>query len=170
MGAYQGAEIAVSLIEQKIKDEISTALAAVRTERNDPIVTTEPPREYFQFEMAHVYRAPAIFTIIQGMDLRNEQMGANHVNAMDDIVVAVVVEDRITSRVVKKAWRYQAALMQILHQVSLTSSNDAVRLFSRVQSCEFSGIINLKDEKSAESVFRKEMSLRLQVEHIENLE
>jgi hypothetical protein len=170
MGAYQLAEIAVGLIETQIKTHIVAALAAVRTERNDPIVSTDPPKEYFQFEMAHVYRAPAVFTIIQGMDIRDTQMKANHINAMSDIVVAVVVEDRVQSRLVKKAWRYQSALMACLHQVSLTSTDGAVKVFSRVQACEFSGIVNLKDERAADAVFRKEVSLKLQVEHIENLE
>jgi len=169
LSAYQLAEGAVDLIEAKIKAEIAAALDAVRIDRADASVSTEPPREYFRYETAHVYRAPAVFTIIQGQDFRNEAMKANHLNAMDNIVVAVVVEDRLERLLVKKAWRYQAALAQILHEVSLTSSNGALRLFSRVQNCEFSATINLKDEKARDAVFRKEVSLRLQVEHIENL-
>lgn len=170
MGAYRLAEIAVDLIQDHIKSSIDAALLAVRAERNDPIVSTEPPREYFIYEDAHAYRAPAVFTIIREMDIRNEQMGANHINALDDILVAVVVEDRIASRVTRKAWRYQCALMEVLHQVTLTSSDGALRLFSRVQSCGFSGIVNLKDPDAEDAVFRKEVSLKLQVEHIENLE
>ena len=169
MGAYRLAEIAVELIQSHIQGNIASALASVRTERNDPIVTTEPPKEYFIYEEAHVYRPPAIFTIIQAQDIRNEKMGANHINAADTIYVAAVVEDRVARLVTIKAWRYQAALMEILHQVSLTSSDNAVRLFSRVQNCEFSGLINIKKSDS-ETVFRKEMSLKLMVEHIENLE
>lgn len=169
-GAYQLAELAVDLIEAQIKSNILQALSNIRAERQDPIVTTEPPREYFQYEMAHVYRAPAVFTIIQDMDFREETMGANHINAADRIVVAVVVEDRLKRLVVKKAWRYQAAMMQILHQVSLTSADGTLRLFSRVKRCSFSGVVNLKDPKAADAVFRQEMSLQLQVEHIENLE
>lgn len=167
---YLLAETTVQLIQDAIQAEIAQALANVRAERNDPIVTTYPPLEYFQYEKAEGYRAPAIFTIIQGMDFRNEQMGANHINAMCDVVVAVIVEDRIEPRVVKKAWRYQAALTQILHESSLTNMDQSVRLFSRVQNCQMSGVINIKDEKKMSSVFRKEMSLRLQVEHIENLQ
>lgn len=170
MGAYRLAEIAVNLIEAKIKAEIATALANVRSERNDPVVTTEPPKEYFQYPTAHAYRCPTVFTILRKMDIRNQEMGANHINAIHDMVVAVVVEDRTEPRLLKKAWRYQSALMQILHEVSLTTSDNAVRLFSRVQNCEFSGIVNLKDDDSPGAVFRKEMSLELQVEHIENLE
>lgn len=170
MGAYRLAEIAVDLIQTQIKSNIAAALAAVRAERNDPVVTTEVPKEYFQYATAHVYRPPAVFTIIDSMDIRNETMGANHINAMDSIIVAVVVEDRLERLVVKKAWRYQCALMEILHESVLTSSDNAVRLFSRVKTCEFSGIVNLTSKDKPDACFRKEVSLRLQVEHIENLE
>lgn len=169
-GSYLLAELAVDLIEAQIKANIAQALANVRTERQDPIVTTEPPREYFQYEKAQGYRLPAIFTIIQDMDFRGETQKPNHVNALDQVVVAVVVEDRLERTVVKKAWRYQAALTQCLHQVSLTSADGALRLFSRVRRCAFSGLINLKDKNAAEAVFRQEMSLTLAVEHVENLQ
>lgn len=169
-GAYQLAELAVDLIEAQIKGNIVQALTNVRTARQDPSVTTEPPREYFQYETAHVYRAPAVFTIIQEMDIRDDRMQPNHLNAADRIVVAVVVEDRLKRLVIAKAWRYQAAMMQCLHQVSLTTADGTLRLFSRVTRCSFSGIINLKDEKAPDAVFRQEMSLLLNVEHVENLE
>lgn len=170
MSAYYLAETIVNLIQASIKANIVQALANVRQERDKPIVTTEPPNEYFIYETAHVYRAPAIFTIIRDQNIRDNQMQPNHINSMCDVVVAVVVEDRLERLLTIKAWRYQAALMPILHQVSLTNSDNNVRLFSRVQNCQFSGVVNIKDTKSTDNVFRMEMSLRLQVEHIENLQ
>lgn len=170
MSAYYLAETIVNLIQSTVQANIAQSLLDVRTERDDPIVTTEPPREYFIYETAHAYRAPAVFTIIRDQNIRDNQMKPNHVNSMCDVVVAVVVEDRIERLVTIKAWRYQAALMPILHQVSLTNSDGNVRLFSRVQNCQFSGVVNIKDEKTSTAVFRKEMSLRLQVEHVENLQ
>lgn len=169
-GAYYLAEITADLIESTIKTNIAQALANVRAARLDPTVTTEPPKEYFQYEAAHVYRAPAVFTIVKDQTPRDAQMGANHINCMTDVVVAVVVEDRLERLLVKKAYRYQAALTELLHQVSLTNGDGSVRLFSRVQNFQFSGVINLKNEKATDAVFRKEVSLRLQVEHIENIE
>ena len=168
-GAYNGAELTADLIQAQIQANISNALANVRSYRSNPIVTTEPPREYFQYEVfAHAYRCPAIFTIVQDMDLREAQQGQNHINASVRVVVAAVVEDRKESLLIDKAWRYQAALQQCLHHVSLTTADGALRLFVRVKRCEFSGIINLKDEKAPDAVFRKEMSLQLTVDHIEN--
>jgi len=170
MSAYKLAEIIVDLIQDSIKQNIAATLAAVREERDDPIVTTEPPREYFIYETAHVYRPPAVFTIIRDQNIRDEVMNPNHINSSCDIVVAVVVEDRTERLVTIKAWRYQAALMPILHQVSLTNANGSLRIFSRVQNCQFSGVVNIKNEKSTENTFRKEVSLRLHIEHIENLQ
>lgn len=169
-GAYQGPELVADLIQAQIKANILQALVNVRAEREDPIVSTEPPREYFQYATAQVYNAPAIFTIVQDMDLRDETQLSNHINSQDTVVVAVVVEDKLREKLVKKAWRYQAAMMQCLHRVQLTTGDGALRIFSRVKKCQFSGIINLKDEKAPQGVFRQEMSLRLVIDHIENLE
>ena len=168
-GSYNGMELAVDLVEAQVKANITQALANVRNQRQDNTVTTESPREYFQYGVAHVYRAPAVFIIAQDMDFREGAEGQNHVNASDRIVVAVVIEDRKIPLLLKKAWRYQAAMMQCLHHVTLTTADGTLRLFSRVKRCQFSGIINLKDEKAADAVFRQEMSLQLVVDHVENL-
>lgn len=170
MGAYYGAEIAVDLIQAQIQAQIATALSNVRIERNDPIVTTEPPREYFIYPTANVYRPPAIFTIFEHQQIKNLVSDGNHINAVDSIVVACVIEDRLERLLTIKAWRYQAALMQCLHLVSLTNTDGGVRLFSKVESCEFSALINLKGKNAQDQVFRKEMALKLSVDHIENLE
>lgn len=170
MGAYYGPEVAVDLIQTHIQNTIPGALASVRTERNDPIVTTEIPREYFIFANANVYRPPAVFTIFETQTIKNTRSDGNFINAVDQIVVVVVVEDRLERLLTVKAWRYQVALMQCLHLVSLTNSDGGLRLFSKVESCEFSAIVNLKGKQGAEQIFRKEIGLRLSVDHIENLE
>lgn len=170
MGAYKLAETVVELIEDAIKTNIAQALSDIRTERADASVTTEPPREYFRYEEAQVYRPPAVFTIINSQDIRDQSTGANHVNAYSQVDVAVVVEDRIKRLTVLKSWRYQAALMQILHQSALTNTDGSVKVFIRVQRCRFSGIVNIKDDTKPETVFRKEVSLELHVEHVEQLQ
>lgn len=170
MGAYYGAEIAIDLIEAQVKQNIAAALSAVRTERADAEVTTEPPREYFIYPNANVYRAPAIFTIFESQRILDRSTSGNHINAVDSIIVACVVEDRLERLLTVKAWRYQAALMQCLHLVNLTNSGGGVKLFSRVDSCEFSAIVDLKGKQGLDQMFRKEVGLRLLVDHIENLE
>jgi len=148
-----------------------TELANVRTFRNDSAVSLEAPQEYFRYEtpQAPVYRAPAIFTIIKDQTIRDEELNPNYVNSMCDIYVACVVQDRIQNNLTTKAWRYQAALMKILHQTTILSGDGFVKLFIRVKNCGFSGIINIKDDRLSDVIFRKEVNLRLQVNHIENL-
>lgn len=170
MSAYYGAEVAVQLIQAQIQSNIAAALSDVRTERADPVVTTEPPREYFIYPDPNVYRPPAIITLFEGQSIKNQLSDGNFINAEDRIIVVCVVEDRLERLLTIKSWRYQAALMKCLHLVSLTNSNGNLRLFSKVDSCEFSGIVNLKGKNEAEQIFRKEMGLRLIVDHIENLE
>lgn len=167
-GAYNGAELAADLIQAQVMANISAALTNVRTQRQENIVTTEPPKEYFQYRAAQAYRCPAVFTIVDDMDFR-EGEGQNTVNASDRIIVAVVIEDRKRELLVKKAWRYQAAMMQCLHHVTLTTADGTLRLFSRVKRCVFSGVIDFKDETAPDGVFRQEMSLTLNVDHVENL-
>jgi hypothetical protein len=169
MGAYYGAEIAVNLIQAQIQATIANNLANVRTSRNDPIVSTEPPREYFIYANANIYRPPAVFTLFENQMIKNTASDGNFINAVDSIVVVCVIEDRLERLLTIKAWRYQAALMQSLHLVTLTNSDGGVRLFSKVNSAEFSAILphKMKDETQ---VFRKEIGLRLSVDHIENLE
>lgn len=169
MSAYYGAEIATNMIIAHLRAGMPAALAAVRTERNDPVVTTEPPREYFIYPTANVYRPPAVFTIFERQEIKNINSDGNHINATDYIVVAVVVEDFKETLLTIKAFRYQVALMQLLHLVTLTNSDGGLRLFSKVETCEFSAIENLKG-KAGDLIFRKEIGLRLAVDHIENLE
>lgn len=168
--AYGLAETIVGLLQDSMKTNIATTLANVKELRPGGLVTLEVPKEYFIYNVANVYRCPAVFTIIQDQNIRDNVEKANFINSNCTVLVAVVVEDRTGAGVTKKAWRYQAALMPILHQVSLTNIDGTVRIFSRVSNCQFSGVIHLKDEKSAEAVFRKEVSLKLIVEHIENLQ
>ncbi len=170
MGAYFGAEIAVDLIQTHIQATISTALANVRAARSNAVVTTEAPKEYFIYPTANVYRPPAVFTIFEHQTIKNLNSDGNFINAVDQIVVACVVEDRLEKLLTIKSWRYQAALMQCLHEVNLTNSGGGLKLFCKVDSCEFSAIVNLTGKNGQEQLFRKEIGMRLSVDHIENLE
>lgn len=170
MGAYKGPEIATQLIQEHIKATIATNLANVRTDRTDAQVTTEPPREYFIYPTELVYTPPAIFTIFESMKISNSLSDGNHINAKDNLTVACVVQDRLLNLLTIKTWRYQAALMQCLHQAILTNSDSSLKLFIRVDECVFSEPVALKGKTGTDQVFRKEVGLRLIVDHIENLE
>src|SRR6267143_2090160 len=112
------------MILAEIKAKISAALLAVRTERSDPRVTTEIPRQYFIFDGAHTYNCPAVFVVVDSMDFPESSYGPNHINNL-------------------------------------------VKIYSRVLRAEFSPIFTRK-EKTNEGIFRKEVSLELEVKHFEN--
>ncbi len=160
-------EVSIDLIQDKIKADIASALSDVRINRSDALVTTEPPQSYFISESAQGFRAPAIFIIPESMEMSLDR-GANHINAVIKMNVTVVVEDRDTTRLTIKAWRYQAALDQVLQLQSLTSADNAVTIKTKVDSVAFGQIYSASQEASnTQGVYRKEVSLSLMVEHYE---
>lgn len=160
-------EITRNMIMEKIKADINTALADVRTDRNDPIVTTEPPKSYFIFDGAHTYQCPAVFVVVDSAEFPEERTGANHINAVMRLFVSVVVEDREADFLTIKTERYQAALFEILHWATLVDPVKNVRLWVRVPRCAFSPLYTkLRGNDMGE--FRKEVSLELEVKHFEN--
>lgn len=170
MSSRRLAEETVSLIEAHIKANIAAALANVRTERADAKVSTEVPKSYFRFAEPLGYRTPAVFTICQGMTTQ-EAEGANFVKLQADVLVSALVEDRTKDTLLLKTWRYQAALHKILHLTHLTSSDNKVKLICKVTRINFSPeFSDTKDGNAPQSVFRKEVSLELEVEHSEQLD
>ena len=160
-------ETAVNLIQAKIKADIAGALSDIRINRGDALVTTEQPQSYFITESAQGFRAPAIFIIPEEMNMSLDR-GANHINAAIKINITVVVEDRDTTRLAIKAWRYQAALDQVLQLQSLTSADLAVTIKTKVDTALFGQIYTASQEAgNTQGVFRKEVSLSLTVEHYE---
>jgi len=163
------AESAVYMIRDYIKANIASALSQIRTERNDPRVTTEPPpsQSYFIYPGAKGYRLPAVFIICERMDFYSPDAGANFVHSKDKINVSVVIEDRMKEYLMIKAWRYQAALHGLLERLTLTSADNAVKLIVRVDSAEFSPMYSSAKEGKTESAFKQEVVLTCEVEHYE---
>ncbi len=164
-------ETDLDLITAHIQNNIASALAAIRINRNDPIVTTEPPPtdSYFNYFKAHGYRCPAIFVIDDGMDFRQQEKNANHINALSSINVTVKVEDRKKELLVIKALRYQAALHQLLDQTPLANNDNTVKLYLRVKKIKPSGLYTYGNSEEDDSAsFFYEYMLELAVEHVEN--
>ena len=167
MSKAQLAEKARELILGAIKANIATKLDGIRTDRNDPIVTTEPPKSYFIFDGAHTYQCPAVFVVVDSLEFPESQTGANFVDAVVRMFVSVVVEDREADRLTIKAERYQAALFEILHWNTLLDDPKNVKIWSKVLNCNFSPLYTKKrGDEFAE--FRKEVSLELEINHWEN--
>ena len=169
MGSYLLTEIAVGLIEDHIKANVSAALAAVRTDRGDGLVETPIPQSYFRFPQAHGYRPPAVFIIAEDFDFRLPD-GPNHIHGLSKINVSVVVEERNRLLLKTRAWRYQAALAKLLNNTALTNSLDTVKIITKLVRFSFYQIeYNIKKRDTAEAAFREEVVLELEVEHYEQI-
>lgn len=160
----------MNLVIAAIKSNITAALAAVRTQRGDAYVTLEIPssESYFRFERPLVYKAPAVIVICDAFPPTEDS--PNMVNAKARIFVSVVVEDKDKDRIVIKAYRYQAALMEILKGYTALSADNRVKITVKIENSVFtprwSAIAD--DPKADASLFRKEVSLELLVFHRES--
>jgi hypothetical protein len=166
MASRKLAEVATNLIIARIKSEIAAALADVRTDRVDGKVSTEVPRNYFIYEKAIGFQAPAVFVICQEMDFRKAERGANHINAVSRFGVSVLIEDIDCDRLTIKAWRYQAALHKILDQTHLDDVDETMKIVVKVNNASFSPVFTNAGESP--NNFRKEVVLNCDVEHYES--
>lgn len=166
MSSQKLVEIDSYLIRDYIKANIGAALAEVRTDRADSMVTTEVPANYFFFEKAQGYKAPCVFIICTDVDFRKDEMNANFVNAAFRYTVSVVIEDRAEDYLTVKAWRYQAALHKILDQTQLEDPSQSVKATLVVKNASFSPLFS--NAGTAPQVFRKEVALEIDVNHFES--
>lgn len=168
MTGRQLIETDIDLIETQIKSNIATALADVRTQRADPTVSTEPPNGYYIYEKSQAYRCPAVFIIGDRIDFKKLEKQANFIDAVSRINVTVLIEDKDAERLTIKAWRYQAALHEVLDQVQLTSADSRVKITIVVMNASFSPLYSLtQDPTAANAIFRKEVVLECDVHHYE---
>lgn len=167
MAQVQLVEKTRQLVLDIIKANIDSALAAIRVDRNDPIVTTEPPKSYFIYDGAHTYQCPAVFAVVDSIEFPEERTGANHVNAVVKLYLSIVVEDREADKLTIKSERYQAALFAILHWATLQDNAKNTKIWVRVARCQFSPLYT-KKRGEAQGEFRKEVSLELEIKHFEN--
>lgn len=170
MSAVQLTERARGLILTQIKNNIASELAAIRTDRADNTVSTEPPntQSYFIFDGAHTYQCPAIFVVSDTVEVPDERIGSNYVNAVMKFFVSAVVAAQIESSVTIKAERYQAALFKILHQTVINDSTDNVKIYILCKRIQFSEVYTKSRKGDNMADFRKEVAIELEVKHWEN--
>lgn len=168
MSAAQLVESTRDLILDEIKLKISSALAAIRTDRDDPTVNTDPPKSFFIYDGAHTYQCPAIFCVIDSGEVPEQQTGANFVLATMKLFISAVIEDTKADALTIKSERYQAALFSILHWATLVDPVKNVKLWVRVVRFQFSPLYTKVRTQENMGNFRKEVSLELEVKHSEN--
>ena len=159
MGARRLAESAVLTIQDYIRANISQALddtIADRASANDwpQTLSYEPPASYFFYEKAAAYEAPAVFTIITGIDFKKDERRANHVNALASVDVEIVVEDKDAEILTLRTWRYQDAIHELLDQTNLTTTDNKVKLSIEVVRARFSGVHSNVTERNSQTMFR----------------
>lgn len=167
MSAYKLTETAVNLILEHIKDNISSALVDVRTDRADDAVNLILPQTYLIFDSVKNYRKPTIMVIAEDTDFQLLD-GANHINAIHDIKVVCVCEDRNEKPLTLLSWRYQSALAKILHLTTLDSSDGKVRIVPKVVRLSYSPVYS-EDGSGTRGAFCKEVMVELEVDHWEEL-
>ena len=168
MGVPHLVETAVDLVQAHIKSGIAAALVNVRALRTDNMVTTEPPKTYFIYAYPQTYRCPAVLFVVRDTDFQEASEKPNHINAVHDLAVAVVIEDKDKERLVRKSWRYQAALYQLLHRARLTSADNLVSLTVVVTRATFGPeFTESGKDDDPQGVFRKEVLFTCQVRHRE---
>ena len=167
--SFQLTEIAVNAIITRIQANIVAELAAVATARGDGKTNLPAPQAYFFFESELNYRKPAVFVIAEGLDTTLER-GANHLNTFHDINVTVVIEDSIERDLTLACWRYQVAMMNILHLTQLSGPSLQSKMIVKVVGAKYSPLYTEDSKKNtAAAVFCKEVQLNLKVEHYEPL-
>lgn len=161
----------VSLIEAHLQANLQTQLNLVYADWADQSVPLRAPtnENYFRYPRAQGYQMPACFIIGETMNFLQED-GSNFVKSQDSVNVTIVMEDRVARNLVKAAYRYTCALQNLLEQQSLVSADDKLKIVVKVKRLENSPLyMSTTNEDAPENVFRKEISLYLEVEHWESL-
>lgn len=162
----------VYLIKNYLSSNMAASLLQVAAAHSTtyPVVTVDPPADYFTYQRARAYRTPAVFVIPERMDFKKRERGQNHINAETRLNVTVVIEDKDAERIYLKAYRYQAALVGLLDQASLTSTDGKVKIVIVIENAQFSPLYSdAKSPDDPRAIFRKEVSVELAVQHYESL-
>lgn len=165
MAAQNLVEATINLIIAKLKADLPVALAEVRNERVDAIVTTEIPASYFNYERVMGYKTPAVVVVPTSIDFRLPN-GQNHINSLNTIMVSIILEDRRAEYLSIKSYRYSDAFHKVLDRAHLDDPISDSRNIVKVTRIDFSR--TMEGVSKEESPFRKEVMLTCEVEHYED--
>lgn len=165
-------EPATDMIVAKIKASIGAALTGIRADRNAIQTLGYPtpiPKEYFIAKNYTALQPPSIFVICDSIDFKKDR-GANHINATAKYGIVAIMEAQTTQEATRIAWRYQAALSQILDNLSLTSADGTFKIKLIVRSAEFAEDYEVSERPNNPAQrWRKGVQLKCDVEFYEAL-
>src|SRR6185503_5784677 len=154
--AGQSPEVLCDEIIDFFRTNVDATLAALRTDRDDPRISTTKPVNYFISDQSQPYQCPAVFVIADEIDWQKEQKGANFVNAKARINVSIVCEDRNTEILTRAVYRYMNAFKTMADQTNLTSQNSKVKMTIVVNRTRFSPLYsNAQKKGETAGVFKK---------------
>lgn len=170
MSVGQEPEVLVDLIIAELRAKMDQALSDMRTDRDDPRISTTKPVSYYVSESFDALQTPAIYVIADEVDYRNVEMKANYIAGKMLTNISIIVEDQDTEILTRRCFRYVAAIREIIHLDNLTSSNNAAKIVVVVERIKFSRLYTKAQQKGETSgVFRKEAVLYCSVHITENL-
>ena len=168
MNTAKLSEVAVLLIRNKLQQDLPAELLSIQQDRGNYDVTLPNPAEYFISEKKKILNLPALFILTDRIDFQLN-VGQNHPNALLYMNLTCVNEDRNTDFVTIQTYRYQAALYSVLSGAQLTDATNNMTLVIKVMQANYSPIYSADDQKTTAGVFRKEVSLALEINLFENL-
>jgi len=165
-------EPATDMILNYIKGNIAEALDAVRTDRNavkNLGYPTPIPKEYFISKNYVSLQPPSVFIVCDSIDFKKDR-GANHINATAKYGIAAIAEGQTTEENTRTTWRYQAALSQLLDNLSLTSMDSTFKIKVIVRNAEFTEDYEVSTRpNNIAQRWRKGVLLKCDVEFYEKL-
>lgn len=147
-----------------VQANIGAALARLRADRTDNKVNTDTFQEYYSYEKIVGYVTPSLFIIGRNVQFR-KSLGQNHINALVNVQVSALVDEKDIAQLTYKCWRYHDALHDVLDQAQILDDSGAIKNIIRVVGADFGDAVSNKTNST--SPFRMEVMLTLEVEHIE---
>lgn len=165
MDTAQLEEKSRKLILDTIQAGISAQLNTLAINRDDGIVSLESPsaNSYFIYDGANTYECPAVFLVVDEESFPEDE-GINYVKAVINMYLSIVVEDKEQELLTIKTERYKAALYNLLHFKTLSDPAQNVKIRLWLKNAKFSPTYT----KKGFEVFRKEVSILIEVKHYEN--
>lgn len=171
--AFHLIEPATDMLQTYITANIEAALASIRASRNSVQNLGIPTPEFREYFIARNYSAlqvPALFIVCDDVDFKKSQRGANFIDATAHYTFAAVSEAQTNALVARATWRYQAALAQILDNLTLTASDKAFTIKVIVRNADFSEEYDVSTQGTNPAKrWRKEVHLKCDVEFWEQL-